>query len=436
MMRHSILLLTLLTPTVLVAQGVADGGARPISLDEAVRLAQRNSPQTVQARGAISTGEATVRSAWGAYIPTINLNTGASRQGGETFFQGQLVPYRGDPWSFSRGLSTSLELFDGMRRVNTLRSARASVDAAESNERLQRFAVALSVKQQYYNVLAARESRTAALAQLAQAEEQLKASSARVAAGAATKSDSLRSVIQVGNGRLALLTAENSLRVANASLTRLVGTPFTITAEAEEGAEIPPVRLDSAALESWIGESPSVVQAQSNVEAARASYRASRSPYLPTLSLSYNVNGSNTASSFDWGSGTYAFQKTTRFTLSYPLFNGFQREENVNRASVSETNAQASLRDARLLAQQQLTANVGNLELAQERVAIQLSSVAAADEDLRVQNQRYALGSSTLLDVLTSQLTLNQARQALIQARYDARVAKAQIEALIGRDIP
>ena len=40
-----------------------------------------------------------------------------------------------------------------------------------------------------------------------------------------------------------------------------------------------------------------------------------------------------------------------------------------------------------------------------------------------------------MLDVLTSQTTLDQARAALIQARYDARIAKAQVEALVGRDL-
>jgi outer membrane protein len=85
---------------------------------------------------------------------------------------------------------------------------------------------------------------------------------------------------------------------------------------------------------------------------------------------------------------------------------------------------------------QQLTQFLGALRLAQERATIQIASVAAGEEDLRVQNQRYALGSSTLLDVLTSQAQLNAARTALIQARYDARVAKAQIEALVGRELP
>jgi outer membrane protein TolC len=40
-----------------------------------------------------------------------------------------------------------------------------------------------------------------------------------------------------------------------------------------------------------------------------------------------------------------------------------------------------------------------------------------------------------LLDVLNSQSTLDQARRDLIQARLDARTAKAQLEALVGRDL-
>jgi outer membrane protein len=97
--------------------------------------------------------------------------------------------------------------------------------------------------------------------------------------------------------------------------------------------------------------------------------------------------------------------------------------------------AQAQLRDTRLLAPQQLTTYMSAFRTAEQRVQIQLASVAAADEDLRVQQRRYQLGASTFLDVLTSQATLNQARVALIQARFDARVAKAQIETLTGKDM-
>ena len=63
-------------------------------------------------------------------------------------------------------------------------------------------------------------------------------------------------------------------------------------------------------------------------------------------------------------------------------------------------------------------------------------NVRASEEALRVNQQRYALGAGTLLDVLTSQSNLIVARQQLIQTRLDYRNARAQIEALIGRDLP
>lgn len=429
--------LIVVLPLAIAAQqpaGTGDG-ARAITLDEAVGLAQRNAPAAVQARNAIRSSAAAVRTAKGQYLPTLSASGSGARAGGETFFQGQLVPYRGAPWSYSRGLNTSLELFDGGRRWYNLKSAQANVDAADASETTQRFAVSLQVKQQYFAVLAARESQAAAARQLAQAEEQLKSSSAKVRAGAATRSDSLRGVIQVGNARLALITADNNLRSANASLTRLVGAEGVVTATAADTADMGRIVLDSAALAELALAGPSVRTAEAALAAARAAKKAAKTPYMPTITSSYNLSGNNTSESFDFGSGRIPKQTSLRLSLNYTLFNNFSREENLTRSTVAEDNAVAALRDARLAQQQALVQSLGAFRTAEQRVAIQLATIAAGEEDLRVQQQRYALGASTLLDLLTSQTTLDQARAALIQARYDARIAKAQVEALVGRDL-
>ena len=62
-------------------------------------------------------------------------------------------------------------------------------------------------------------------------------------------------------------------------------------------------------------------------------------------------------------------------------------------------------------------------------------SVAAAEEDLRVQQERYRLGASTIIEVLSSQEALNQAEVDEVQGHFDLLLAKAQIEALIGREL-
>ena len=408
----------------------------PVSLDEAVTLAQRNNPLAVQARGQLRTASSAVRSAWGSFIPTLNASMSQNKRSSERFDQtlDRFVTSQ-SPWNYQAGLSTSLELFDGGRRFAELRAARADVDAAEANQVSQRFNIALQVKREYANILAARESESAARAQLEQAEAQLRAAVARVQAGAATMSDSLRSLIQVGNARLALMTAHNNIRVASATLTRLVGTPFMVTANPADTAEQLVFTVDSAALEALALQGPAVKQAELNLRAAGAGVSAARTSYLPTVDVSYNYNGSGTEPYRFTSGDEFRYGTSLRFSLNFPLFNNFSREDQITRARVAQDNASAQLRDARLAAQQSFVQQFGALRTAEERIRIQQASVAAADEDLRVMQQRYALGASTLLDLLTSQSQLNQARADLIQARQDYRIARAQIEAIIGQDL-
>ncbi|MEX2155024.1 MAG: TolC family protein [Gemmatimonadaceae bacterium] len=440
MYKQILILSTALSPLAVAGaqSGVPTVGdsLRPISLQEAVSLAQRNAPAAVQARGQLRTTASAVRSAWGAYLPSLSSSMGQTKQGGQRF-----DPLRGpvtqsaSPWQYSAGLSSSLELFDGLRRWNDLKAREADVDAAEANEVSQEFNIALQVKREYANILAARESEAAARSQLEQAEAQLRAAVARVQAGAATMSDSLRSLIQVGNARLALLTAQNSVRVASATLTRLVGTSFMVTANPADTAALPVMTVDSVSLAQLAQQGPAVRQSELQLLAANRAERASKASYLPTISASFSYNGNRQDSSYRLSFGPYAYGRQFRVSMNLPLFNNFNREDQIVRARVAEDNAAAQLRDARLAAQQNIIQQLGALRTAEERIRIQQASVLAAQEDLRVQQQRYALGASTLLDLLTSQSQLNQARAALIQARQDYRIARAQIEAIIGRDL-
>ena len=64
-----------LLPAPLAAQDArAAMAAQPITLPEAIRLAQRNSPLAVQARGQERTARAAVRSAYAGFIPSVTLS--------------------------------------------------------------------------------------------------------------------------------------------------------------------------------------------------------------------------------------------------------------------------------------------------------------------------------------------------------------------------
>ena len=416
----------------------APDSARRISLQEAVAMAQQNSPQAIAAEGTERTSRAARTAAVGAILPSATFSAGHTIQfgGGQTRLNqnGEQVTVAQQPTN-TLGLNMNMMLFDGGQRLYALRTAKADIAAAQASSVAVKYNVALQVKQQYYAVLAAIESEDAARLQMAQAQEQFKSSVIRVRAGVATRSDSLRGVIQVGNAELALITAQSNKEAADAALTRIVGSFVPVTADPSSVQENMTALPDSAQLAELAKVGPAVQQAQASLDAATENRKAARGQYLPSLSLSYSRSGTGTDPRFGFGSDPFSYSGRLAFSLSYPLFNNFQREEDVVRARVAEVNAEAGLRDSQLAAVQGLTQNIGALRGASQRVAVQVASVAAAQEDVRVQQQRYNIGASTLLDLITSQAALATAEQALIQARYDYRIARAQLEALIGRDL-
>ena len=416
----------------------APDSARKISLDEAVAMAEHNAPAAIQAEGVERTSKAARVSAIGAILPSASLSAGRVIQygGGQTRVNqnGEQVAISAAPTN-STGLSLNMSLFDGGQRLYALRTANYDIAAAEANRVAVKYNVALQVKQQYYAVLAAIESQDAADLQMAQATEQFKTSVAKVRAGVSTRSDSLRGVVQIGNAQLALITAQTNKEAADAALTRLVGSEVPVTADPASMQENMAALPDSAELAALAKVGPAVKQAQANVDAAEENRKASKATYLPSLSANYSRTGSGTDPRFGLGDGPFGYNGRLSFSLSYPVFNNFLREQQVVTAKVAEVNAQVTLRDTQLGAQQSLTQYIGALRGASQRVAVQVASVAAAEEDVRVQQQRYNIGASVLLDLITSQAALATAEQALIQARYDYRIARAQLEALIGRDL-
>jgi len=414
----------------------ADTAARPIRLADAITMAVAAAPANVASRGAIETGNAGVISAYAAFIPSVTLSMSTSASSPATArvnpTTGQLVAGK---WNTTGAFSLGVDIFDGGRRLYSVASARALLGASEAADVAQRYQTAYNVKVQFYAVLASREQQIAAKAAYDAAVQQMKASVAKAIAHTVTKSDTLQSLVAVGNARLQLLQADLALQTANATLTRLVASPVTITASLADSAGDSGAAIDSATVAQLAQDGPSVRQANASLDAAVAQSKGARSTYFPSLSVTYGRNFSRTDSLFTVGPGVGDYSGQLRFTMSYPLFNQWQRESGIVAADVARLSAEANARDAKYAVQESLVQDLGALRTAEEQTAIQLVSVAAAEENLRVQQERYALGVSTILDVLTAQSTVNSARVLLIQARFNARVAKAQLEALIGRDL-
>jgi TolC family type I secretion outer membrane protein len=412
---------------------------RRVTLADALQLARQYNPALVQARQNLRVANMGVTQAWGAYLPAISGTAGSSKSSSQRYNSatGQVVSAPGNQSTF--GLNASLNLFTGFQRGANQRAASANRDLDQAAVLQQDYATDLSTKQAFFNALSTQELVGVAQANLARSDQQLKLTSEKLRLGATTRADSLQASVDYGNAQVQLIQARANALTAQANLARAIGSEGMVAAIPDTALEVRLPALDTVALRHDAEASaPSVVQAQAGVAAARASLAANRAVYFPTLSLGASQRWAGQIL-FPWTSVAAGPKYTGTWSLSlslnYPIFNGFQREANIVNADANYQSSQARLRDARLGLDASLTQELTALDAAGAQIDVARTTVAAAQEALRMQRERYRLGASTIVDLLTAETTLNQAEVGLVQARYNYLIARAQIEALVGHSL-
>ena len=179
---------------------------------------------------------------------------------------------------------------------------------------------------------------------------------------------------------------------------------------------------------------PQVRQSEALARAARAQVWVSRSAYWPTFSTSVSKGSSGGIAPWTSTAG-YLDNWAVRFSINLTLFNGFVREQQVTSSDVQRDNAEAVAADTRRFVNATLTQAIAALETASAQLAISRDNVAAATEDMRVQQERYRVGAATILDLLTSQASLTQAMVNQVQTRFNYLVSRATLEALVGHEL-
>jgi len=215
-------------------------------------------------------------------------------------------------------------------------------------------------------------------------------------------------------------------------LGRQIGISEPVAPVPPEDLEPAPLRLEQVeVLRIAERESPSVVAANASLNAAQEAYSSAKANYIPTFSLSSGYNWSNQQASFQQGLTSW----NLNFNMSYPLFNGFSREASIVRAESSAHVARLQEDDARRGARQEADAVLRLLETSVIAIDIAEEALGVANEDLRITRERYRVGAAIILDVVTSQISVDQARVGLVNARYDYVLARAELEAILGMEL-
>jgi outer membrane protein TolC len=407
-----------------------------LSLGEVIERALTVSPLVASSSGGVRIARADKMMATGAYLPTVTATSEALRTDLQSTSSTASPTSGGSSIKGSRtyGLGGSVDLFTGGRRRANERAASAYVRVAGSTLVADRFAVRLVAEQGFYEVIRATDLVAVARAGLAEANQLLRYTTDMFRAGTAMRSDLLRAQLQSTTLQEQLLSATDTLVAASYALGWLVGADGAVGAKTDSVSQaIRPLALDDSTVVRLAAEaSPSVDVADALATATTEALRAARTLYMPTITA---TGARNWAGSTPVAPGALQPGWTVTVGTSFPLFNGFQREDAVTRAEVAAYVARVTVQDTRRSARASAEQLLAALATTTASISLGEDGIRSAREDLRVQTARYRAGISTMLDVLTSEAALLQAEYSLAQARNRYHTTRVALEALVGRDL-
>ncbi len=392
----------------------------PHGLAELVDLGLTRHPDTRAAWLAARSAAAALGTAESAYLPTLNLTvagarTRAASAGGSVIVGGT---------SYGPALDSSWLLFDfGGRRANVEQARQALIAAdwthnAALNDRVLAITRAFHAHQAAL-ALAASEQAAVKAAQAA-----LDAAEVRRQAGVATVSDVLQAKTALSRAQLLLESADGSVVTTRADLNTAVGLPAAAATEVEPLPATMPLEELKPALDALIaeavGQRPEIGAAEAQVRRAVARVTAVRSAGRPTVGLN-GTFGRTWFTNPTVGTNVY----TGAITLRFPVFTGFAQRANELAAQADLEQARARAEALRQQVENEVVKSTQTLLTAAQRVRTSADLVASAGSNQEVALGRYRAGAGSILELLTAQSALEDARAQDVQARADWLAAVA-----------
>lgn len=394
-----------------------------LTLDDVVNLALSNSPQTRITWAQARAQAAVYGSVRGRFLPTIN----GTVSGGPAQSVSQNPAIIGATrTSTAASLQLQYLLFDFGARGGNTAAAHEALFAADLTHNATVQSVVLQSQGAYFTYQASRGLRDAALAAVRTAQTNLAAAERRHDVGLATIADVLQARTALAQSQLAAQTAGGNVQAARAQLALALGLAANASFDVAPDTGVQPVlqlaeNVDSL-IERAVRDRPDVAAARALARQSEQQLRATRSSLLPTINL-----GANSGRVFSNQTRLEGHTYALTLDLSVPIFAGGARVYDVAAAQENAAAAAARSEQTRLIAVAQVFTSYYALQTATQRVATSTELLASATQSEEVARGRYAEGVGSILDLLTAQTALSDARAQAVQSRWTWYAALAQL---------
>lgn len=395
-----------------------------LTLDACLHMVRNKNPQLMEAASSPRLAEISERESYSSYRPKIELDAAYTQQQAaqQVVIGGNSAPTQERSYPHA-GISVDQLLYDFGRSSGRVEAAAANRRAAGYRFDALQQDVLLRTVGAYYRVLTAQTLLKAAHDEVIQTEVHREMALALYQQGVVTRNDLLQAEVRLAASRQQVLAKTGEENNAWLELNYLTARP------SEARGELSPATI-CMANELPRGSSqkrPDLLAQTEQVHQAQALLQQTKGDFWPQL---YAHLGA------DYLENNYVKEQTiyaATFGLRFTLYDGSARDARLSRAQETLNQERQHLTDLRRQAElnEQIARNDANV--AAEQISVAQTAIDRAEENLRINQDRYQEQVGTATEVLDAETLLTQARTDLAQAQFAYRVALARVCHAVGR---
>lgn len=411
--------------------------AAPLTLDEALRLA--NAQASVYQSAILNeriAGE-DVRQAQAAFLPKVSAplnyiytSPAIGLPPGEPRTQSLIANNAINEYEALTNVTGDFDVAGKLRA--TLRKNRALLAAAHAGTDVAKRALAQAVIEAYYGLALAIAQHRAAEGNLAAAEEFERITALLLSGGEVAQVDLTRAQLQTIERRNDLESARVNEDVAGSSLRVLIGYDFERPLATTELALVLPADSEYQQFKADdVTRRPEFTQLEQQLRAARQEIKIARADRLPALT--YSINGGFDTDSLRGPRLKEHTGVSAQVGLTIPIFDWGATRSRERQASLRVQLAENERAIAVKGFAQQFYSARAQAASAAARVALAREGVTKAQENVTASIARYRAGEAQIVEVTDAQTTLVTQRSALYQAIFDYQIALSRLRQATGQ---
>jgi outer membrane protein len=431
-----IAILLLLIVSIAISNNAA-AQQRVWSLEDCINYAIENNIQIKQTELNIESVEADLLQSKLSLLPSLNGNTNFSWSWGRTLDQTTYIYFNQKTNQGSMNFDANMTLFRGLRNLNQIKQNQIEFEISQYNADKMRDDISLMLTKAYLQILFNKELLRVAREQVAITQEQIDRTAKMVEAGTLARGSLLEMDAQGAREELSVINYENLLDLAYLDLLQILD----LEADVDIDIEIPELTMEiihelqplSNIYETALMTQPIVKSAELGVKSSQKSLAIAKGDRSPVLGVGggWRTNYSNQYRVWDPNNNAFVGDipfkdqfkdnqsKYLGFSLSIPIFNGYQVSTRINKAKINTANSEYNLELTKNTLRKEIEQAYNDAKAAYKSYAATQSSLNSFEESFRYTEQKFNVGLSNSVDYNIAKSQLTSAESELIRAKYD-----------------